>query len=110
MKKIISVGFDIPGYSENYYSYTSSQSLLDADIIIFEPDFLATVATKPIKASLVIVKMNLSASKRIQHIGIQKFQLHFKKVKPLLFFCTNMKNILFTQDRQNTLEQVEVRG
>jgi hypothetical protein len=39
MKKIISISFDIPGYSENYYPYTSSQSLLDADIIIFAPDF-----------------------------------------------------------------------
>jgi len=39
MKKIITIGFDIPGYSENYNSYASSQSLLDADIIVFEPDF-----------------------------------------------------------------------
>ena len=39
MKKIITIGFDIPGYSENYNPYNSSQSLLDADIIVFEPDF-----------------------------------------------------------------------
>jgi len=38
MKKIISVGFDIPG-SEDYQPYTSSQSLLDADVIVFQPDF-----------------------------------------------------------------------
>lgn len=39
MKKIISIGFDIPGYFENYKPYTSSQSLLDADIVIFESGF-----------------------------------------------------------------------
>ncbi|MDD5555133.1 MAG: hypothetical protein PHO19_00455 [Candidatus Pacebacteria bacterium] len=39
MKKIISVGFDIPGYADDYKPYTSSQSLLDADIVVFEPDF-----------------------------------------------------------------------
>jgi len=38
MKKIITIGFDIPGYSENYKPYNSSQSLLDADIIVFEPN------------------------------------------------------------------------
>lgn len=38
-KKIISVGFNIPGYSNRFYNYNSSQSLLDADIVVFEPDF-----------------------------------------------------------------------
>ena len=40
MKKIISIGFEMPGYSDDMYKpYTSSQSLLDADIIVFRPDF-----------------------------------------------------------------------
>lgn len=38
-KKIISISYDIPGYSNLVRGYSSSQSLLDADIIIFEPDF-----------------------------------------------------------------------
>ena len=38
-KRIISVGFSIPGHSDCYHSYNSSQSLLDADIVVFEPDF-----------------------------------------------------------------------
>ena len=38
-KKIISVGFSIPGYSDCFHNYDSSQSLLDADIVVFEPDF-----------------------------------------------------------------------
>lgn len=38
-KRIISIGFQIPGYSDCYYSYNSSQSLLDADIVVFKPDF-----------------------------------------------------------------------
>ena len=37
-RKIISIGYEIPGYSEMSYGYASSQSLLDADIIIFESD------------------------------------------------------------------------
>lgn len=36
-KKIISVGFYIPGH-DDCYSHKSSQSLLDADIVVFEPD------------------------------------------------------------------------
>jgi len=39
MKKIITIGFDIAGYAENYKPYNSSQSLLDVDIVIFEPSF-----------------------------------------------------------------------
>jgi hypothetical protein len=36
-RKIISVKYQIPGYSEQYYEYLSDQSLLDADIIVFQP-------------------------------------------------------------------------
>ncbi len=39
MKKIISINFDIPGFAESYKPYISSQSLLDADVVIFEPNF-----------------------------------------------------------------------
>lgn len=38
-KKIISIGFDIPGYSKDCHRYNSSQSLLDADIVVFESNF-----------------------------------------------------------------------
>ncbi len=38
-KKIITIGFELPGYSDNYYPYASDQSLLDADVIFFEPNF-----------------------------------------------------------------------
>lgn len=38
-KRIISIGFDIPGFDDRCYDYNSSQSLLDADIVVFEPDF-----------------------------------------------------------------------
>ena len=37
-KKILSVGFEIPGGSGEYVPYKSDRSLLDADIIIFQPD------------------------------------------------------------------------
>lgn len=37
-KKIISVGFEIPDHSSCFCYYSSSQSLLDADIVVFEPD------------------------------------------------------------------------
>jgi len=50
MKKIITISFDIPGYSEESYKpYSSSQSLLDADIIVFEPDFSSyTIRVYPV--------------------------------------------------------------
>lgn len=38
-KKIITIGFNIPGYFECFHGYSSDQSLLDADIIIFESNF-----------------------------------------------------------------------
>lgn len=38
-KKIITIGYEIPGYSDWSYAYSANQSLLDADIIVFEPDF-----------------------------------------------------------------------
>ena len=38
-KKIITIGFDIPGYCDDYHDYSSDQSLFDADIIVFESNF-----------------------------------------------------------------------
>lgn len=37
-KKVITIGYQIPGYSNCYKLYSADQSLLDADIIVFEPD------------------------------------------------------------------------
>ncbi len=36
-RKIISVEYEIPGFSQQYCEYSSDQSLLDADIILFRP-------------------------------------------------------------------------
>lgn len=38
-KKIISINYDLPGHSEYFHNYSTNQSLLDADIILFQPDF-----------------------------------------------------------------------
>ena len=40
-KRIVTVGFEIPGQSESYLPLDSDQSLLDYDIIGFTPDILA---------------------------------------------------------------------
>lgn len=37
-RKIITIGYEVPGYSDCCHAYLSDQSLLDADIIIFEPE------------------------------------------------------------------------
>ena len=37
-KSVICVGFNIPGQSDNCFELDSSQSLLDYDVIIFNPD------------------------------------------------------------------------
>ena len=39
LKKIITIGYDIPGYAESFHTYSSDQSLLDADMVVFEPNF-----------------------------------------------------------------------
>ena len=38
-KKIITIGYEIPGHSDWYFPFSSNQSILDADIIVFEPNF-----------------------------------------------------------------------
>ena len=38
-EEIICVGKKIPGYDQQSVSFNSNQSLLDADIVLFEPDF-----------------------------------------------------------------------
>lgn len=40
-KSIISIGYEIPGFSDRCHEYTSDQSLLDGDIIVFETVSLA---------------------------------------------------------------------
>lgn len=36
-RKLISIGYEIPDFSDDWYEYSSDQSLLDADVIVFEP-------------------------------------------------------------------------
>ena len=38
-KKIITIGYVIPGYSDQYSAFSSNQSILDAEIVVFAPDF-----------------------------------------------------------------------
>ncbi len=38
MKKILSVGFDVPGGEVEMVDHLSGRSLLDADIVIFSPE------------------------------------------------------------------------
>ena len=37
-KKIITIGYEIPGHSERHFAFSSNQSILDADIVVFEPN------------------------------------------------------------------------
>ena len=37
-KKIITIGYEIPGFSESCLNYRSDRSLLDADVILFDPN------------------------------------------------------------------------
>ncbi len=39
-KKIISVGYEIPGHSEDHVAFESEQSLMEADILLISPDSL----------------------------------------------------------------------
>lgn len=38
-KKIISIGYEIPGHSDLMVDYSSNKSILDGDLIVFAPDF-----------------------------------------------------------------------
>jgi hypothetical protein len=38
-EKIITVGFNLPGHSEWFHGYSTNQSLLDVDVVIFQTDF-----------------------------------------------------------------------
>ncbi len=46
-KTIISTGYEIPGFSDRRYDYWSDQSLLDGDVIVFEPDRFYEGVSKP---------------------------------------------------------------
>jgi hypothetical protein len=37
-RRLISIGYEIPGFSDDCYEYSSDQSLLDADVLVFEPE------------------------------------------------------------------------
>jgi hypothetical protein len=37
-KSLITIEYEVPGFSDCFYRYSSDQSLLDADVIIFEPE------------------------------------------------------------------------
>jgi len=38
-KKIITIGYEVPGQSDNYIGFDSRKSLMDADILIISPEF-----------------------------------------------------------------------
>jgi hypothetical protein len=37
-RKLISIGYEITGFSEDCYFYSSDQSILDSDVLVFEPE------------------------------------------------------------------------
>jgi len=37
-KSVATIGFEIPGHSKQYISLDSEKSLLDYDVIVFQPD------------------------------------------------------------------------
>jgi len=39
-KQIFTIGYEIPGYSEDYIDFNSKKSLMDADILLISPDSL----------------------------------------------------------------------
>ena len=46
-KSIISIGYQIPGWSDSCHEYTSDQSLLDGDIVVFEAVSFDSSGGKP---------------------------------------------------------------
>src|SRR5260370_10540582 len=46
-RKIITVEYQIPGFSDKHFSYSSEQSVLDADVIVFKPMKLSDGTEKP---------------------------------------------------------------
>lgn len=46
-KSIISVGFNIPGYPDTHFELNSNQSLLDYDVIVFNPDISTILVDQP---------------------------------------------------------------
>jgi len=46
-RKLISVEYEIPGFSDKHFIYSSEQSLLDADVIVFKPMRLSDGTEKP---------------------------------------------------------------
>lgn len=44
--QILSVGFGFPGNEAEYVPFRSDRSLLDADVIIFEPDIMSDYSVK----------------------------------------------------------------
>lgn len=46
-RKIITVEYQIPNFSDAYFNYSSEQSLLDADVIVFKPMQLSGGSEKP---------------------------------------------------------------
>ncbi|NUJ97646.1 hypothetical protein HGA92_02550 [Candidatus Gracilibacteria bacterium] len=39
-KQIFTIGYEIPGYSENYVDFNSKKSLMDADVLLISPESL----------------------------------------------------------------------
>ena len=37
-RTLLTIGFNLPGHSESFHEFSTEQSLLDADIILFQPD------------------------------------------------------------------------
>jgi len=45
-KDILSVNFEIPGFSSNFVKFTSNKSLMDADILLYNPNILPEYDSK----------------------------------------------------------------
>jgi hypothetical protein len=67
-KRIFCVGFDLPGDQFEYIEFDSDQSLLDADIVLFEPSFGAHWASEQYQGErLFDHSTSVQVAKNLQH-------------------------------------------
>lgn len=100
-KKIFSIGFDFPGNAAEGFPLTSKQSLLDADIIIFEPNIDYYPSSRDYKGKPLISENDSYKLKEDAYYWRTELKTAFDSGKTILIFLSEFQEVyIYTSNQE----------
>ena len=92
-KKIFSIGFDFPSNSAEYFPFRSDRSLLDADIIVFEPDISCYTSNEYFQGKPLLTESDSFKLVEDSSRWLSELKTAFDSGKTIFIFLSKLQEI-----------------